>query len=77
MKTHVVEEGIPLLLSRKSMKEREMVIDTGRDEVKCFGGTAKMNVTSSGHVTIPIKNTSKILLVQSSQPEDPVTVDKV
>lgn len=72
VKTHVVEEKIPLLLSRKTMSRMGMILDTGNDEVKCFGGTTKMRVTESGHVTIPITDTTKILFVNSCK--DPAKV---
>jgi len=50
----IVENDIPLLLSRESMKKMKMKIDTETDKVYAFGGEENLVITKSGHMMIPI-----------------------
>ena len=53
--TEVVNDNIPLLISKRSMAEAKMVIDFGENTVTAFGHTQKLCVTPSGHSSIPLK----------------------
>ena len=50
--TEVVNDNIPLLLSKRSMAAAKMVIDLGDNTVAAFGYTQKMLVTPSGLWTL-------------------------
>ena len=52
--TDVVEPNIPLLLSRNSMKKASMVLDFLSDSAIIFRNQINLNITVSGHYTIPI-----------------------
>ncbi|XP_063688395.1 uncharacterized protein LOC134821623 [Bolinopsis microptera] len=54
----VVDDQIPLLISKQSMKDARMVLDFGDDTVKAFGVKQKIIFNESGHCSIPLsKNT--------------------
>ena len=50
----VVNNDIPLLLSRESMKKMKMKIDNETDKVYALGGEENLVITKSGHMMIPI-----------------------
>ena len=50
----VVDNDIPLLLSRESMKKMKMKIDNETDKVYALGGEENLVITKSGHMMIPI-----------------------
>ena len=52
--TDVVDCSIPLLLSRRSMKRAEMVLDFGRDVVKVNGRDIRLKITNTGHYALPL-----------------------
>ena len=54
IKADVVSCNIPLLLSKRSMKRADMVIDLKTDTATIFGTKVKLNSTSLGHYTLPI-----------------------
>ena len=54
IQVEVVEEDIPLLFSRISMKRAKTQMDTSNDTVTMLGNTIKMITTSTGHYAIPI-----------------------
>ena len=54
--TDVISFGIPLFLSKESMKRANTVIDFKNDYVELFGKKINLFFTSSGHYCIPIKN---------------------
>ena len=56
--TEVVNDNIPLLLSKRSMAAAKMVIDLGDNTVTAFGYTQKMLVTPSGHCSITLRKFS-------------------
>ena len=68
IKTDVVPNNIPLLLSKYSMKKAEMVLDLKHDSVTVFNKKVPLSTTTLGHYTLPIyrmpdvQNISCILL---------------
>lgn len=60
----VVDNDVPLLLSRESMKMMKMKIDNEVDKVYALGGEEDLVITKSGHIMIPI---SKIALEERDQ----------
>ena len=56
IKTDVVDSEIPLLLSRNEMKNLGAKIDLKNDSAEIFGKTVLINVTHSGHYSLPINN---------------------
>ena len=54
----VVEDTIPLLISKKTMSKAKMIIDLGDNTVTAFGYTQKLMLTESGHCSIPLKRLS-------------------
>lgn len=54
IRTDVVDCNIPLLLSRSAMKRAGIVIDFSGDTATLFGRNYKLNITSTGHYSIPI-----------------------
>ena len=57
----VLDRDIPLLLSRKSMKKANMTINFANDTADVFGKNFPLNVTKSGHYTLPLCPTSQLL----------------
>ena len=57
----VVEEDIPLLFSRSSMKKAGMLLNFQDNTVEVFNKTLPMNITSTGHCTIPISPGTQLL----------------
>lgn len=51
---HVIENDIPLLLSRSTMRKMGMVIDNSEDKIYALGGEENLLCTGSGHILIPI-----------------------
>ena len=51
---HVIEAELPLLLSKKGMKDAQCKIDFQNEKVEMFGKEIKLGFTSSGHYTIPL-----------------------
>ena len=54
----VVNDTIPLLISKKSMSKAKMIIDLGDNTVTAFGYTQKLLKTESGHCSIPLQRVS-------------------
>ena len=52
--TDVVENNIPLLLSRRSMKWVGMMLDFGRDSVRANGRDIRLKITNTGHYALPL-----------------------
>ena len=52
----MVDSEIPLLLSRNEMKNLGAKIDLKNDRADIFGKTVLINVTHSGHYSLPINN---------------------
>ena len=55
MVTHVVDCGIPLLISRETMREFRFVIDIFDKKVYAMGGVEPILDTQSGHMAISIR----------------------
>ena len=54
----VVEDNIPLLISKKSMSDAKMVLDFGNNTVTAFNYTQNLLYSESGHCSIPLKDQS-------------------
>ena len=54
IRTHVVKEDIPLLLSKESMKTVGTKIDLENDTVTMLGVQQKLQTTSTGHYCVPL-----------------------
>ena len=54
IETDIVKCDIPLLLSRKSMKNGRMILNFENDTVVMGGNTIKLNSTKSGHYLLPL-----------------------
>ena len=54
METDIVDNDIPLLMSKSAMKKAEMKLDVVNDEAEIFGKEVKLENTSSGHYSIPL-----------------------
>ena len=52
--TDVVDCNIPLLLSRKSMKNTGMILNFKKDELTVNNRPMRLKVTKSGHYALPI-----------------------
>ena len=56
IKTDVVDCNIPLLLSKKSMKKANMVVNFGTDQVTVYGRHMDLNTSLSGHYLLPLSD---------------------
>ena len=84
LETHIVENDVPLLLSRESMKKMGAVIDFNENTLQVLGGQlGDIQITHSGHVVVPIgRCQEKLDTVDSTEiescfyvnPEDPEKV---
>ena len=54
IETEIVNEDVPLLISKESMKKIEMVINFANDEASILGKKTKLETTSSGHYILPL-----------------------
>ena len=54
LSVHVVENDVPLLLSRESMKNMKLKIDMENDKIYMADGEENLQITKSGHIVIPI-----------------------
>ena len=61
IKCSIVAARVPMLLSRKSMKRAEMIVDFGKDELTVFGKNVKLDQTTAGHYYLPLNKAIKKL----------------
>ena len=54
--SQVVEDQIPLLISKQSMKNASMILNFKDDTVQAFGFKQKILFTETGHCSIPLSN---------------------
>ena len=66
IKTSLVDNEIPLLLSRSAMKKAEMTVDFENDMATIYGTEVKLITSSSGHYCLPI---TKYLLKEETESE--------
>ena len=59
--TDVIEKDIPLLLSRESMKKANMKLDFSKDIANMCGEDILLTSTKSGHYTVPLTKSTKVL----------------
>ena len=59
--TDVIKKDIPLLLSRESMKKAQMKLDFSKDTVNMCGEEILLSSTKSGHYTIPLTKSTKVI----------------
>ena len=64
IRTDVVREEIPLLLSKKLMKKAETNIDFKTDTVSMFGSQQELITTSSGHYAVPLGQRARMGKIQ-------------
>ena len=53
LEVDVVKSDIPLLLSKTTMKNAKVKIDTETDLASIFGSEVPLNITSAGHYCVP------------------------
>ena len=66
IETDVVNEEIPLLLSKDTMKKADTEIDFKNDSVKMLGQKQNLIITTAGHYAIPLGNKEVIEKVHSN-----------
>ena len=59
--TDVIDKDIPLLLSKKAMKDVGMNLNFERDTVTVFGEDIKLRCTTSGHYSLPLTSSCQAL----------------
>ena len=64
IKTDVVQSDIPLLLSRNTMKTAGVKMDLENDTATIFGKEVTLNLTASGHYSVPINRSRKELVTK-------------
>ena len=52
-----MENEIPLLLSKASMKRAKLILNFNEDNATILGQKVRLHCTSSGHYCIPLSNT--------------------
>ena len=64
--TDVIDKDIPLLLSKRAMKEVGMNLNFEKDTVTVFGDDIRLRCTSSGHYSLPL--TAKCQALDENKP---------
>ena len=64
IRTDVVREEIPLLLSKKLLKKAETSIDFKTESVSMFGSQQKLITTYSEHYVVPLGQRSRMDKIQ-------------
>ena len=54
IQTEIVDEKIPLLLSKSSLKKAETLLNLKEDKVRMFNQDVKVNLSSNGHYAVEI-----------------------
>ena len=72
--TDIVDRDIPLLLSRESMKRANMAIDFKTDVAEVFDSKVRLNVTKSGHYTLPLTKPAQLLTALGCKADVNVTL---
>ena len=73
IKTEAVQNDIPLLLPKESLKRANAIIDLKNDKAFLFGNKIKLKQTSSGHYCVKLKNAcsnhgaDEVLIVEEAQ----------
>ena len=70
IESDLVESDIPMLLSKTAMKRANTNINFKNETVNIFGQKQKLLLTSSGHYTVPLNKSSKILASISTQKQN-------
>lgn len=70
---YVVDNDIPLLLSRESMKRMRMKIDSEHDKVYALDGEDDLLITKTGHMVIPIGRCDTSQAVKSKESHQELT----
>ena len=71
IEANIVANQIPLLMSRSSMKEAQMIINFDYDMAQIALNQVKLNCTSTGHYCIPL---TKLLLRDKDSSQSPVVL---
>ena len=53
LEVDIVSSDIPLLLSKTTMKNARVKIDTEHDTAEIFGRDVSLNISSAGHYCVP------------------------
>ena len=61
IKTGFVQNDLPLLLSKDSIKKSNVTTDFAIDKVNFLNQNVDPTLTSSGHYAVPISRTEKLL----------------
>ena len=61
IKTDIVEDDIPLLLSKESLKKAKAELNFNQDTINILGQKLKMLETTSGHYVLPITKDKAVL----------------
>ena len=61
IKTNVIDNELPLLLSKETMKKAKMKIDFIKDKINILGQEMDIKFPLSGHYSIPISKTYKAI----------------
>ena len=62
IETEVVDSEFPLLLSKEAMKKAEMTTDFVNDKAKILGNVVNLELTSSGHYTLPLTKERSLVI---------------
>ena len=64
IRTVIVQSDISLVLSRNAMKTGSVKMDLEKDTATIFGKEVTLNLTTSGHYSVPIKRRRKELVTK-------------
>ena len=73
VKTEVVQNDVPLLLSKESLKRADAVLDLKNDKAVLFCNEIKLKQTSSGQYCVTLKNAcsnhgaDEVLIIEEAQ----------
>ena len=78
IKTGFVQNDLPLLLSKDSMKKSNVTTDFAIDKVNFLNQNVDPTLTSSGHYAVPISRTEKLLAnMDSTENSEKVFLTKI
>lgn len=77
IETEVVPADIPMLLSKTSLKRASAVLDIAQDKATVFDQPVKLELTSSGHYCVNLRNESNLNKNQLEKSETPSDEDEI
>ena len=60
IQSNIIDNDIPLLFSRSSMKKAQMKINFQNDTINAFGENIPLITTTSGHYAIPLTQAKQV-----------------